>query len=254
MEDVIQTYQLPYDPRYPVICFDEACQQLFGEVRPTQRPRPGRPARMDYEYERKGVCHQFMMCEPLRGWRHVRVTTRRTRQDYARCVRELVETYYPQARKIRLVQDNLHTHDGASLYEAFAPQEARRLLDKIEFHYTPKHGSWLNMAETEIGIMKRQCLQGRWTNRASWRRRSPPGNANAMPSVCAFIGPLPWLSLDRNSANFTRQSKIDGPLEVSPTGASASSSLNFGVEPLGIRSIPDKPQNQQPLFLALQGH
>ncbi len=133
---------------------------------------------MDYEYERKGVCHQFMMCEPLRGWRHVRVTTRRTRQDYARCVRELVETYYPQARKIRLVQDNLNTHDGASLYEAFAPQEARRLLDKIEFHYTPKHGSWLNMAETEIGIMKRQCLQGRLDQQsklaaqvAAWERK-----------------------------------------------------------------------------------
>jgi hypothetical protein len=161
MEEVIQTYQLPYDPRYPVVCFDEACQQLFGEVRPTQRPRPGRPARMDYAYARKGVCHQFMMCEPLRGWRHVRVTTRRTRQDYARCVRKLVEAYYPRARKIRLVQDNLNTHDGASLYEAFSPQEARRLLDKIEFHYTPKHGSGLNMAETEIGMMKRQCLQGR---------------------------------------------------------------------------------------------
>jgi len=133
---------------------------------------------MDYEYERKGVCHQFMMCEPLRGWRHVRVTTRRTRQDYARCVRDLVETYYPQARKIRLVQDNLNTHDGASLYEAFAPQEARRLLDKIEFHYTPKHGSWLNMAETEIGIMKRQCLRGRMDQQsklaaqvAAWERK-----------------------------------------------------------------------------------
>lgn len=178
MEDVLQTYQLPYDPRYPVVCFDEACQQLFGEVRPTQRPAPGRPTRRDYEYERKGVCHQFMMCEPLRGWRHVRVTTRRTRQDYAHCVRDLVETYYPQARKIRLVQDNLNTHDGASLYEAFAPQEARRLLDRIEFHSTPKHGSWLNMAETEIGIMKRQCLQGRLDQQsklaaqvAAWERK-----------------------------------------------------------------------------------
>ena len=119
---------------------------------------------MDYEYERKGVCNQFMMCEPLRGWRHVRVTERRTRQDYARCVRELVEKYYPKAKKIRLVQDNLNTHDGASLYEAFPPQEARRILDKIEFHYTPKHGSWLNMAETEIGIMNRQCLKCRLDN------------------------------------------------------------------------------------------
>jgi DDE superfamily endonuclease len=161
MEDVIQTYLLPYDPRYPVVCFDEACKQLLGEVRPHRQPRPGAPLRMDYEYERKGVCHQLLMCEPLRGWRHVRVSARRTRKDYARCVRELVDVHYPRATKIRLVQDNLNTHDGASLYEAFAPPEARRLLDKIEFHYTPKHGSWVNMAETEISIMNRQCLDRR---------------------------------------------------------------------------------------------
>ena len=161
MEDVIQTYLLPYDPAYPVVCFDEACKQLFGEVRPAQRPRRGAPARVDYEYERKGVCHQLMMCEPLRGWRHVRVSERRTRRDYALCMRELVEKYYPQAKKIRLVQDNLNTHDGASLYEAFPPAEARQLLDKIEFHYTPKHGSWANMAETEIRIMNGQCLNRR---------------------------------------------------------------------------------------------
>ena len=115
MEDVIQTYLLPYDPRYPVVCFDEACKQLFGEVRLALPPQPGRPAKEDYEYERQGVCHQLLMCEPLRGWRHVRVSERRTRRDYAQCVRELVEVYYPQAKKIRLVQDNLNTHDGASL-------------------------------------------------------------------------------------------------------------------------------------------
>jgi hypothetical protein len=161
MEDVIQTYLLPYDPRYPVVCFDEACKQLFGEVRSRRPARPGRHAKQDYEYERKGVCHQLLMCEPLRGWRHVKVTARRTRRDYAACVRALVDVHYPQAEKIRLVQDNLNTHDGASLYEAFAPAEARRLLDKIEWHYTPKHGSWLNMAETEIGIMNSQCLDRR---------------------------------------------------------------------------------------------
>jgi hypothetical protein len=161
MEDVIQTYLLPYDPQYPVVCFDEACQQLFGEVRPPQPPRPGAPARVDYEYERKGVCHQLLLCEPLRGWRHVRVSERRTRKDYALCLRELLEVHYPQARKVRLVQDNLNTHDGASLYEAFPPEQARRLLDRVEFHYTPKHGSWVNMAETEISIMNRQCLDRR---------------------------------------------------------------------------------------------
>jgi transposase len=158
MEDVIQTYLLPYDPKYPVICFDESCKQLFAEVRPKLPPRPGHPARMDYEYERKGVCHQLLMCEPLGGWRHVKVTERRTRRDYAGCLRELVDVYYPRATKIRLVQDNRNTHDGASLYEAFRPAEARRILDRIEFHYTPKHGSWLNMAELEFSALTRQCL------------------------------------------------------------------------------------------------
>jgi hypothetical protein len=167
MEDVIQTYTLPYDPRRPVVCFDEASRQLFGEVRPATRARPGEPAKRDYEYERKGTCNQFMMCEPLRGWRHVRVTTRRTRLDYAECVKELVDVHYPQAEKVLLVQDNLNTHSGGSLYERFAPQEARRLLDRIEPHYTPKHGSWLNMAETEIGIMGRQCLDRRLPSQAN---------------------------------------------------------------------------------------
>jgi DDE superfamily endonuclease len=161
MEDVIQTYLLPYNPRYPVVCFDEACKQLFGEVRLPQGPQPGRTAKRDYEYERKGVCHQLLVCEPLRGWRHVTVTQRRTRRDYARCVRELVDVHYPHVQKIRLVQDNLNTHDGASLYETFPPAEARRILDKIEWHYTPKHGSWLNMAESEISIMNGQCLDRR---------------------------------------------------------------------------------------------
>lgn len=171
MEDVILTYQQPYDPEQPVVCFDEACKQLFGEVRQPQPARPGQRARQDYEYERKGVCHQLMMCEPLTGWRHVRVTERRTRRDYAECLRELVDVYYPQAKKIRLVQDNLNTHDGASLYEAFPPEEARRILEKLEFHYTPKHGSWLNLAESEISIMNRQCLDSRLDSVAAIARQ-----------------------------------------------------------------------------------
>jgi DDE superfamily endonuclease len=166
MEDVIQTYLLPYDPKWPVVCFDAASKQLFGEVRPPEPTRRGAPARVDYEYERNGVCCQLMMCEPLRGWRHVTVTERRTRQDYALCIRDLVDRYYPGATKIRLVQDNLNTHDGASLYEAFRPEEARRILDKIEFPSTPKHGSWLNMAATEINIMDRQCLDRRMESQA----------------------------------------------------------------------------------------
>jgi hypothetical protein len=184
MEDGLQTYQLPSDPRYPVVCFDEAWKQLFGEVRPAQRPKPGKPAQVDYEYERTGVCQPFMMCEPLRGWRHVYVTPRRTRRDYARCVRALVEESYPKAQKIRLVQDNLNTHDGASLYEAFPPQKARCLLDKIELHYPPKHGRWLKMAETAIGLMNRQCLHGRLDDQhklaaqvAAWERQRNAKNA-----------------------------------------------------------------------------
>jgi len=171
---VIAVYQLPYDPQYPVVCFDEACQQLFGAVRPPQPAQPGRPARPDDAYERQGVCHQLVLCEPLTGWRHVRVTERRTRKDYAECLRALVDVYYPQAKKIRLVQDNLNTHDGASLYEAFPPEEARRLLDKIEFHYTPKHGSWLNLAESEISILNSQCLDCRLESVAAVAEKVAP--------------------------------------------------------------------------------
>ena len=123
--------------------------------------RPGAAARVDYEYERKGVCCQQVMCEPLRGWRHVRVTDRRTRRDYAESIEELVDVRYPKAGKVLLVQDDLNTHSGGSLYERFAPPEARRILDELEWHHTPEHGGWLNMAETETGIMSRQCLDRR---------------------------------------------------------------------------------------------
>jgi hypothetical protein len=161
MEDVIQTYMLPYNARRPVVCFDEASRQLFGEVRPGEPPQPGQPARQDNEYERKGTCNLFMLCEPLRGWRHVRVTSRRTRLDYAECLKELVDVHYRRADKVLLVQDNLNTHSGGSLYEKYPPAEALRILNRLEFHYTPKHGSWLNMAETEISVLSRQCLDRR---------------------------------------------------------------------------------------------
>ena len=170
MEDVVATYALPYDAAIPVVCMDEASKQLIGEVATPLPIRPGQPKCVDYEYERRGVCSEFILCEPLAGWRHVKVTERRTKKDWAKCIRELVDVHYPQAQRIRLVLDNLNTHTGASLYEAFAPAEARRILEKLEFHYTPKHASWLNMAEIEIGIMNRQCLDRRIDNIAEIRR------------------------------------------------------------------------------------
>lgn len=164
MEDVLQVYQRPYDPTLPVVCMDEASKQLIGEVARVLPTKPGQVKRVDYEYERKGVCNLFVLCEPWRGWRHMKVTQRRTKRDWAWCIRELLEVYYPQAIKLQLVLDNLNTHTGFSLYEAFAPAKARQLLDRLEFHYTPKHASWLNMAEIEISVLNRQCLNRRLYN------------------------------------------------------------------------------------------
>ncbi len=161
MEHVLELYRLPYDPRYPLVCMDEASKQLIGEVRIPLPIAKGQPVRYDCEYERLGVCNQFMFVEPLRGWRKVFVRQRRTMIDWAFCIREILDVHYPHAEKVRLVLDNLNTHTGASLYEAFSPAEARRLLSRLEFHYTPKHGSWLNMAEIEIGVMNGQCLDRR---------------------------------------------------------------------------------------------
>ena len=158
MEDVLDVYKRPYDPKFPQICLDETNRQLIAETRSTIRAQPGQPQRQDYEYRRNGVVNLFMMFEPLRARRHVKVTEQRTRKDFAECIRELVDVQYPEAEKIVLVLDNLNTHSIGSLYEAFAPAEARRLADKLEIHHTPKHGSWLDMAEIEIGILSRQCL------------------------------------------------------------------------------------------------
>ena len=161
MEDVLDVYQRPYDATRPVVCLDEASRQLVNETRPRRPVAPGHPARVDYEYERNGTANLFMLFEPLAGRRHVEVTARRTACDYARVVQELADIHYPTATTIVLVQDNLNTHVPASLYAAFPPAEARRLLAKLEIHYTPKHGSWLNMAETELSILSRQCLRRR---------------------------------------------------------------------------------------------
>ncbi len=161
MEDVLSIYELPYDQRFPVVCMDEASKQLIGEVACPTRLEIGKPRRQDYEYVRHGTSNQFMSVEPLRGWRHVIVTARHTMQDWARSIQELVDVHFPDAEKIRLVLDNLNTHTGASLYATFSPAEAKRILDRLDLHYTPKHASWLNMAEIEIGIMNRQCLNRR---------------------------------------------------------------------------------------------
>jgi hypothetical protein len=178
MEDVLDVYTRPYDPRCPQVCLDETSRQLLGEVTPPQPPAPGQPARQDYEYTRQGVCNLFLVCEPLRGWRHVLVSDQRTRMDFAHCIRDLLDVHYPEAERIVLVLDNLNTHSPASLYEACAPAEAKRLANRLEIHHTPKHGSWLNMAEIELSVLSRQCLDRRLGDRptlerevAAWEQR-----------------------------------------------------------------------------------
>ncbi len=161
MEDLLDLYAQPYDPRYPVICFDEVPYQLISEK---QNPLPiqsGKPQRYDYEYQRQGTCNLFMFLQPLRGWRHVKVTARRTKQDFAYCMQDLIDVHFSNAEKIKVVLDNLNTHTPAAFYETFPPEQARALVRKIEFHHTPKHSSWLNMAEVEISVLYEQCLDRR---------------------------------------------------------------------------------------------
>jgi hypothetical protein len=161
MEDLLDLYQLPYDPRYPVVGMDEMPKQLIAETRIPLPACEGHPVLYDYEYERKGVCNLFLFVEPLRGWRKVFVRDRRTKVDWAECMRVILDEIYPEAIALRLVQDNLNTHTIGALYEAFPPDEARRLARRLEVHPTPVHGSWLNMAEAELSILDRQCLDRR---------------------------------------------------------------------------------------------
>lgn len=161
MEEVLDLYAQPYEPRYPQVCFDERPVQWLADVVAPLSLQPGQPHRYDYEYERKGTANLFILCQPLTGWREVKATAQRKQTDFALCMRELVDIHFPDAEQIRVVLDNLNTHTPAALYEAFAPDEARRILRKLAFHYTPKHGSWLNMAEIEISILARQCLKQR---------------------------------------------------------------------------------------------
>jgi hypothetical protein len=169
MEDVLDLYALPYDPAYPQVCFDERPVQLLDNVIEPLPTRPGYKRRFDYEYHREGTCNLFMMFQPLQGWRHVKVTERRTKLDFAHCMKDLVDIHFPTATCIRVVLDNLNTHTFASLYEAFEPAEARRIARKLEFHFTPKHGSWLNMVEIELSILSRQCLKRRIPDQAILR-------------------------------------------------------------------------------------
>jgi len=170
MEDVLDLYGEPYDPQRPTVCFDETPTQLVAESRTPLPARPGRRERFDYEYQRNGTRNLFMFCEPLQGWRHVAVTEQRKKGDFAHQMQWLVDEAYPVAERIRVVLDNLNIHRPASLYETFDPAEARRILKRLEFHHTPKHGSWLNMAEIELSVFSRQCLSRRIPDGATLTR------------------------------------------------------------------------------------
>jgi DDE superfamily endonuclease len=186
MEDVLEVYQRPHDPQRPVVCLDETSKQLIVETRAPIAAAPGRKARHDYEYERNGVANLFMLFAPLEGWRHVEVTDRHAAVDYAHVLKDLSDVHFPGAAKIVLVQDNLCTHKPASLYETFPPDEARRLVERFEWHYTPKHGSWLDMAESELGVLAKQCLDRRIPDKktlsdeiAAWEQNRNRNHAKA---------------------------------------------------------------------------
>jgi hypothetical protein len=169
MEDVLNLYARPYDPERPLVCFDEARKELHGQARPPLSPQPGRPARRDYEYSREGTANLFLLVEPLAGRRHVAVTEHRAGADFAHQMKHLCDVGYPEAEVIRVVLDNLNTHGPGSLFAAFEPEEAWRLVRRLEFHYTPKHASWLNMAELELSVLARQCLDRRIGDLATLR-------------------------------------------------------------------------------------
>lgn len=193
MEDVLDVYQEPYDPQRPVVCFDETNKQLIAETRQPLPARPGQMARYDAEYQRNGTRNVFMVFEPLAGLRHVEVTAQRTIPDFAECMRRLSDELYPEAECIRLVLDNLNTHKPASLYATFPPQEANRILKRLEFHYTPKHGSWLNMAEIEFSAFSRQCLDRR------------------MPDEVTLKTEIAALEAERNAASATVHWRFTSP-------------------------------------------
>jgi hypothetical protein len=186
MEDVLEVYTRPRDPDRPLVCLDETSKQLIAETRTPIPMKPGRPVRRDYEYERNGVANLFMVFAPLEGWRHVVVTDRRASTDYAKVLKHIADVRFPDAARIVLVQDNLSTHTKAALYETFAPAEARRLAERFEWHYSPKHGSWLDLAESELGVLSSQCLDRRIADKqtlidevAAWERDRNAHHAKA---------------------------------------------------------------------------
>jgi hypothetical protein len=181
MEDILEVYRRPYDLKRPLVCIDEASQPQVKETREPLPRQIGKPERYDYEYDRNGVSNLFMVFAPLQGWRHVDVTERRTSVDFAHCLKDVVDVHFPEADQIVLVSDNLNTHKPAALYEAFAPEEARRIIEKLEWHYTPTHGSWLDRAEIERSVLQRQCLDRRIPDQetlkrevAAWERERNP--------------------------------------------------------------------------------
>jgi DDE superfamily endonuclease len=186
MEDVLEVYQRPRDRERPLVCLDETSKQLIAETRAPIAMKPGRKARCDYEYERNGTANLFMLFAPLEGWRHVEVTDRHAAVDYAHVLKDLADRYFPNAKTIVLIQDNLSIHSKASLYQAFAAAEARRLVERFEWHYTPKHGSWLDLAESELGALSSQCLDRRIPDKqtlieevAAWSRDRNARHAKA---------------------------------------------------------------------------
>ena len=205
---MLEVYTRPSDPRRPLVCFDETSKQLLRDARAGQPPAPGRPACVDYEYEREGVMNLFLCCEPLAGRRWVDVTAQRTRRDWAQQIQQLVDVRYPDAERIVLVLDNLNTHTPGALYDVFAPAEAKRLADQLEIHYTPKHGSWLNIAEIELSVLSRQCLDRRVPDAATlvrevaaWQQRR---NAAARPVDWRFTTADARIKLKRLYPSFDK--------------------------------------------------
>lgn len=187
MEDVLEVYRRPYDPKRPVICIDETFKQLIGDTRTPLPPRPGMVERYDHEYVRNGVVSLFLACEPLAGWRHIAVTEHRRRGDWASFIRSLLDGRYAPAERVVLVMDQLNTHALASLYEAFPPEEAKRLAERIELHHTPKHGSWLNMAEIELSVLGRPCLARRIAQQDTLRRKVEQGEGQRNATTAKVV-------------------------------------------------------------------